>query len=288
MILVTGASGNAGGAVLQAALARQLPVRAMYRSQGEAQRAPPGVAVAVADFADKSSLPPALHGIELVYLVCGPVPQLIDLESNMIEACLTAGIQHIALNSALGAGRYQKSFPSWHGQVEAKLQATGLNYTIVRPNGFMQNIVAFYAASIRAEQAFYAAQGDGKTSIIDVRDVGAAIANILHAPAAHAGKIYELTGPEAFSNAEIAARIAHVAGVKVSYVDIPEDAQRQAMLGNGMPEWQVAALLELQEYYRSGACAGVDDALVQLLGQPPRTLDAYLNENAAAFRSQPH
>jgi uncharacterized protein YbjT (DUF2867 family) len=284
MILVTGASGNAGGSVLSAVTALQLPVRAMYRSQQDAKTTPGGSYV-IADFSDKPSLLRALEGIERVYVVCGPIPQLVEYEGDMIDACKTAGVRHVVLNSALGAGRFDKSFPSWHRQVEEKLSAAGVAYTILRPNGFMQNIVTYNAASIRADGAFYAAMGDAKTSLIDVRDIGAIAAKILAEPQPHAGKIYELNGPEALSNAEIAARISRLTGTKISFVDIPEAAQRQAMLGQGIPEWQVTAVLELQEFYRSGGCAAVDDTVAVLLGGSARTLDAYLSENAAAFQN---
>ena len=145
MILVTGASGNAGGAVLDAAMALNLPVKAMYRGEWDAEGAPKGAVPVIADFGDKASLSKALEGIEVVYLVCGPVPQLVELESNMIDACKEAGVRHIVLNSALGAGQFDKSFPSWHMKVEEKLKASGLDYTIIRPNGFMQNIAVYNA-----------------------------------------------------------------------------------------------------------------------------------------------
>ncbi|WP_294538665.1 NAD(P)H-binding protein [uncultured Rhodoblastus sp.] len=286
MLLITGASGNAGGAVLDAALRNGSPVRAMYRSERDAGRGPTGDP-AIADFSDKASLSRALEGIDRVYLVCGPIPQLVEYEINMIDACKATGVRHIVLNSAMGAGRFTKSFPSWHARVEDYLRGTGLDYTILRPNGFMQNIVTYDAASIRASGAFYAAMGDTRTSLIDVRDVGEIAAGILGDPRPHLAKTYELYGPEAVSNAEIAARISAVLGTPVSFVDIPEDAQRQSMLGIGMPEWQVTAILELQEYYRTGSCAAIDSVVAGLLGKPARALDAYLRENAAAFRRDP-
>jgi uncharacterized protein YbjT (DUF2867 family) len=150
----------------------------------------------------------------------------------------------------------------------------------------LQNIVTYDGATIRSDRAFYAARGESKISLIDVRDVGDVVAKLLGTPQPHAGQTYELNGPEAGSNAEIAERISRVAGTKVSYIDIPEDAHRQAMLAAGMPEWQVSAILGLQDYYRSGACATVDGTTARLLGHPERTLDAYLTENAASFRSQ--
>jgi uncharacterized protein YbjT (DUF2867 family) len=286
MILITGASGNAGGAVLSAAINLKLPVRAMYRSKEDAKNAPKGVDTVFADFADKQSLTNALQGIDSVYLVCGPIPQLVELEGDMIDACKTAGVKHILLNSALGAGKFNKSFPSWHAKVEQKLKASGVDYTTIRPNGFMQNIVTYNAASIKANHAFYAAMGDAKTSLIDVRDIGAVAARILSEPEKHNGKTYELNGPEAVSNAEVAERISRITGVQVSFVDIPEEAQRKAMLDMKMPQWQVTAILELQEYYRSGNCSAVDGTVQDLLGKPARTLDAYLGENKTAFSSK--
>jgi uncharacterized protein YbjT (DUF2867 family) len=228
----------------------------------------------------------ALEGVEAMFLVCSPIPQLAELESNAIEACKESGVRHVVLNSAMGAGDCAKSFPSWHRKVEEKLQASGLSYTILRPNGFMQNIVTYNAPSIRAQGAFYAAMGHAKTSVIHVRDIAVVAAKALAEPAAHAGKTYELNGPEAFSNAEIAAKISRVAGRPVQFVDIPEEAQRKAMLEAGMPDWQVTALLELQEYYVSGRCAAVTEVLARLLEKTPRTLDQFLEENKDSFRSQ--
>jgi uncharacterized protein YbjT (DUF2867 family) len=284
MILITGASGLAGGQVLAHALAQGLTPKAMYRTAQEAAQAPAGATPVIADYANPPTLQAALEGIETVYLVCGPIPQLVAYETAMLTACKNAGVRHIVLNSALGAGDWPKSFPSWHHQVEQNLAASGIAHTIIRPNGFMQNIVTYNAQTIRTQHAFYAAMGDARTSLIDVRDVAAVVAAILAKPSHHAGKTYELNGPEAVTNAEIADRITRVTGTPVSYVEIPEEAQRQAMLGAGMPEWQVTAILELQEYYRTGRCATVDETVASVTGRPPRTLDAYLEENAAAFK----
>jgi uncharacterized protein YbjT (DUF2867 family) len=286
MILITGASGTVGRAVLDEVRKAGKPFKAMYRNAEDARKAPPGVPTVLADFADAKSLKQALQGVDTVFLVCSPIPQLVELEGNMIDACKETGVRHIVLNSALGAGDYPKSFPSWHRKVEDKLEASGVAYAILRPNGFLQNIVAYHAPSIRAQGAFYASMGNAKTSSIDVRDVALVAAKALSAPAEHAGKTYELNGPEALSNDEIAARISHLTGQTVRYVDIPEEAQRKSMLDLGMPEWQVTALLELQQYYVTGKCGAVTDVLPNLLARPPITLDQYLNEFRDSFRGQ--
>jgi uncharacterized protein YbjT (DUF2867 family) len=259
----------------------------MYRSAKDAGSAPSGVAAVIADFADKASLAKALQGVDAIYLVCSPIPQLVDLESNVIDACKQAGVGYVVLNSALGAGDYPKSFPSWHAKVENKLKATGLQFAILRPNSFMQNIAAYMAPSIRAHSAFYAAMGDAQLSLIDVRDIAVIVAKALTNPAAFAAKAIDLNGPEPFSYTQIAQRISRVAGRTVQFVNIPEPAQRQAMLDLGMPEWQVNSLLDLQQYYTvAGKGADVTPPIRDFLGRDPITLDQYLDENKELFRSQ--
>ncbi len=285
MILVTGASGMAGGAVLTELRARKADLRAMYRSKEDAAKVPAGVTAAVADFADSQSLRAALAGVNSVYLVCAPVQELVALERNMIDACAASGVTHVVQNSALGASDWPKSFPSWHHQVEEKLKGSKLHYTILQPNSFMQNITAFFAPSIKSSGVFYSSMQNSKTSFIDVRDIAGVATNILLSPEKHYGQTYELNGPEAVSYTELAARISRVAGKPVQYVDIPQAAQRKSMLELGMPAWQVEALLELQQYYVSGKGGDLDQIPAGLLQRASRTLDAFLQESASAFRA---
>ena len=285
MILITGASGTVGKAVLAEVTRSGDLHRAMYRSKEEAAKAPTGTETVIADFADKASLAPVLRGVESVYLVCSPIPDLVQLESNVIEASQAAGVRRIVLNSALGAGDYTKSFPSWHRKVEDKLKTTKMAYCVLRPNSFMQNIVAFYAPSIRAQGAFYAAMDNARTSYIDVRDIAAIAARALRG-GQHDGKTYELNGPESLTCAEVAEKISRHAGVAARFVDIPVEAQRKAMLDQGMPEWQVTALLDLQACYTGGKGGTVDSLTEELLGRPPIKMDQFLQEFAGQFRGQ--
>ena len=285
MILITGASGSVGKAVLQEAIRQQSKVRAMYRSMEEAAKAPSGCEPVQADYSDKPSLRKALDGVTSVYLVCSPIPQLVELESKMLDASKEAGVKHVVLNSAMGAGDYGKSFPSWHRKVEDKLKTTGMRYTILRPNGFLQNIVTYHAPSIRAQGAFYAAMGDAKVSYLDVGDIAVVAVKALLG-GAHAGKTYELNGPEAISNQEIAKRISAVIGRTVNYVDIPDSALHDSLIGLGMPEWQATALVELQQYYKMGGCGKTDGLLKSLIGRDPVTLDQYLAANANEFKAE--
>jgi uncharacterized protein YbjT (DUF2867 family) len=258
----------------------------MYRSSDDAAKAPHNAGAVIADFADKASLVRALEDVDAVYLVCSPVRELVELEGNMLDACREAGVRRVVLNSALGAADYPKSFPSWHRKVEDKLKASGLSYTILRPNSFMQNVLTYYAPSIQTQGAFHGAMGNARTSFIDVRDIAAAAAKALASPE-HAGKTYELNGPEALTYAEVAEKIARATSREVLYVDIPVEQQRQAMLGQGMPEWLVTALLDLQAYYTGGKGGVVDDVLANLLRRAPRTMDQFVAEFRDRFRTSP-
>jgi uncharacterized protein YbjT (DUF2867 family) len=283
MILITGANGTVGRAVLGEVARSGEKHRAMYRSKEEAAKAAAGTEAVIADFGVRPSLDAALRGVESVYLVCSPIPQLVQLEGNAIEACEAAGVKRIVLNSALGAGDYPKSFPSWHRRVEDKLKSAKIAHCILRPNSFLQNLVTYYAPSIRAQGEFYGAMGNARTSYVDVRDIAAVAAKALRS-SEHDGKTYELNGPEALTCTEVAERISRQAGIAARYVDIPAEAQRKAMLDQGMPEWQVTALLELQEYYTGGRGGSVDGVLERLLGRSPTTIDRFLTDFAGEFR----
>jgi uncharacterized protein YbjT (DUF2867 family) len=285
MILVTGASGTVGKAVLKEVARSGAKHTAMYRSPDEVAKAPAGTATLIADFAKKDTLATSLRGVDAVYLVCSPIPDLAQLEGNVIEASVAAGVKHIVLSSALGAGDYAKSFPSWHRKVEDKLKGSGISFTILRPNSFHQNVLTYFSPSIRAQGAFYSSMGDARVSFLDVRDIAAVAAKALTGDE-HRGKTYELNGPEALTYADVAEKISKHAGRPVQYVDIPLEAQRKAMLDQGMPAWQVDALLDLQGYYTSGKGGVVDPPLQNLLGRPPITMDHYLAEFAGEFRSQ--
>ena len=286
MILVTGASGTLGKAVLNA-VAQDLArtgesYRAMYRSLDHAAKAPAGTPAVIADFSQKDTLPPALAGVHSVFLVCSPIPQLIELEWNMIDACVAAGVGHIVLSSAMGARECRNSFPSWHRRVEDKLKSTKISFTILRPNSFNQNVTAYYAPSIRAEGVFHSSMGNARVSFLDVRDIAVVAAKAL-CGGEHSGKTYELNGPEALTFSELAEKIAKHSGRDVQYVDIPAEKQRQVLLDRGMPEWHADALLDLRAYYLKGKGGKIDGLLEQLIGRQPITMDQFLAEFAGDF-----
>jgi uncharacterized protein YbjT (DUF2867 family) len=285
MILVTGASGSVGKEVLKRVVASGQPAKALFRSWQDPANVPEGVQVVIADFADAAALSRALQGVDKVFLVCSPIPQLVELETNAISACKRAAIQYVVLSSALGAGSFNASFPGWHAKVEKVLEASGLNFSIVRPNSFMQNIVTYYAPTIRTQGTFYASMGASRVSFIDVGDIGAFVAK-LFSTTGHEGRTYELNGPEAFTYKQVADLISQVTGKPVQYVDLPAPQLRQSMLAAGMPEWQADALLDLQRYYVDGGGGKVDSVVAGILGREPTRLAKFLQDSVPAFLPQ--
>jgi len=250
MILVTGASGTVGGQVLTEVVKSGKPVKALFRSEKDSKNLPPGAQPVIADFSDRAAMDRALGGVDEVFLVCGPVPELVELESRAIEACKAAGVKHLILNSALGAGIFDASFPRWHTEVEKALAASGLRHSIIRPNSFMQNILNYFAPTIQTQGAFYSSMGNARVS---------------------------------FTYTQVAELVSQVTGKATRYVDIPVAQQRHAMLDQHMPVWQVDALLDLQRYYTEGRGGEVDTVFADVVGRQPVKLAEFLKEFASAF-----
>jgi uncharacterized protein YbjT (DUF2867 family) len=281
MILVTGANGTVGSAVVRELISRGYgkQVRAMYRSDKDRAALPSGVEAIQADFRQPASLAKALDGVDAAYLVCAPVPDLVELESNFLEACQTSKTRHIVINSALGAGDFPKTFPSWHRKVEDKARQMQLPAVILRPNGFMQNIQSYFAPTIRSQNAFYGTIGDAKISLIDVRDVAAAAVTALLTNDL-SGKIFELSGPDAVNYTDLSERISKRLRRPIRYVNLTPMQMIQAMTSAGMPAAQASAVVDLDDYYRAGRGAASDQALRDLITGMPRTLDHFLDEIA--------
>src|SRR6266704_332495 len=232
MILITGASGNVGREVVKQALAVGLKIRATFQSPAVAAKAPAGLEGVIMDYAKPETIRAALHGVEKIFLVAPPVRDLPVLEANFVKEVRAAGRKHIVKLSALG-GR-ESMFPRGHRHSEENIEASGLPYTFLRPNGFMQNLVNYNAGTIRSQNAFYGCQGNGAVSVVDIRDI-AAVAVMVLAATGHEGKSYALTGGEALTNGHVAEKISQVAGRKISYVDLPPAEFRKARHGGSLP-----------------------------------------------------
>src|SRR3989442_4073582 len=249
MILIPGAGGNFGGEVEKQALVVGLKIRATFQSPDIAAKAPAGLEGVIMDYAKPETIRPVLHGVEKIFLVGPPVRDLPAMEANFIKEARASGRKHIVKLSALG-GR-AATFSSGHRDSEENIEVSGLPYTFLRPNGFMQNLVNYSAGTIRSENAFYGCQGDGAVSVIDIRDI-AAVAVIILAATGHEGKSYALTGGEALTNSQITEKISRVVGRKIRYIDLPPAEFKKAQLSAGGPERSARGLHDPQRIYLKG------------------------------------
>ncbi|MBA3441303.1 MAG: SDR family oxidoreductase [Pyrinomonadaceae bacterium] len=283
MILVMGASGNIGKEVVKGLSARGAQFRAAFRSAEQAIEAGKnGTKAVILDYAKPETLEATLLGVEKVFFVTSPLPNLAELEGNVVDATQRAGIKHLVKLSVCGAPGEDFKFSLPHRAVEKKIEASGIPYTFLRPNGFMQNMLA-NAPTIKGQGAFYLPFDDARVSQIDVRDIGAVAATVL-TEEGHEGKAYELSGPEAHSNAERAEILSEVLGKTVTYVS-PPDAEWKAMaMSFGMPEWQVDGIIDLAQYYKAGKAERVSPRVKEVTGQEPIPYRRFVEDHAQAFR----
>lgn len=281
MILITGASGNVGKEVLKQVTQTGVPVRAAFQSPSKAATAPSGTEIAIVDYNRPETLQAALKGVERVFLVGPPTSDLVALERKAVDEIKRAGVPHIVKLSAMG-GR-GAIFPRQHADSENYIKSSGVGYTFLRPNGFMQNFVIYNASTINTQNAFYGCQGDGKVSHIDIRDIAAVAVRTLTGNG-HEGKAYTLTGPEALTNARIAQTLSEDAGREIKYVDLTPEEFKQAIVAAGVPEWSANALIDLQRFYREGGASAVTKDVEEVLGRKPTSFEQFSRDHRSAFQ----
>jgi len=280
LILVIGGRSKIGAALIADLLGRGQRVRALVRAGEPADSLPAAVEAASGDLADEGSLVMAMEGIEKVFLLSSPHPDAVGWHRNAINAARRTQVRLLVRSSILGADRQSPAdFISAHAACDRYLEDSGLPYVIVRPNLFLQNIPESTIPSIDGSGAFYVNAGQARISMVDTRDVAAVAAAVLTEPG-HAGARYDVTGPEALSYADVAAKLTSVLGRQVTYVSAPDDAVRQRLLGAGLNEWFANALVGLYQDYRrsgtSGYAAQVTGTVQRLTGRPASSLDNLL------------
>ena len=289
MILVIGARSKIGSALIGELVTKGEAVRALVRS-GEVKGAlPEAVETVTGDLADLESLRLALRGIDRMFLLCGPTREEVALNRNAIDVAKEVGVRLLVRSSILGSDAgSQATFVRDHGACDAYLLASGLPHAIVRPNLFSQNVSENTIPSIDADGNFYVNAGDARISLTDTRDVAAVAATLLSEPG-HENQIFDVTGPEALSYDDVATKVSQALGRTITFVDTLDEAVKGALLGFGMDEWLVGALVDLyQDYRRSGTdgyAAQVTDTVERVTGQPAHSLDQLLAEHPAPTAS---
>jgi uncharacterized protein YbjT (DUF2867 family) len=277
MIVVSCATGRIGRPVVDSLLAQGAPVRVLVRDPAKAARWGERVERAEGDLDRPETLPPALRGAQRLFLVT-PVTEQV---AALVAAARTAGVRHIVKISTIEAGR--KLGPGrWHREQEAMIQASGATWTFLRPTMLMSNSVDWWGETIRAQGRVYFPGGQGRVTPVDADDV-AAVACAALTRSQHEGQVYDLTGPEALTIAEMVATLGKALGRPLRYVNVPAFLAGFAMRRQGLPGYVVKGLLETLGALRRNEYAYTTDAVERVTGQPPRRFEAWCREHAPEF-----
>jgi uncharacterized protein YbjT (DUF2867 family) len=183
----------------------------------------------------------------------------------------------------LGADKEKaEGFGRWHQEADQAVRDSGLENTILRPNGFQQNYLSYYAPAIRRNNSFAVPTGEAKISFIDARDI-AEVAFVALTTTQLLNRTYDLTGPEALSNSEIATRLSQTLGRPITFVSESESETEAKMKSFGSPGWRIQAMLALYRFYREGNGSLVSSDVPTVIGRPAKSISEFFEEYKQSF-----
>jgi len=284
LILLTGVTGKTGGETAKQLLAKGVKFRAIVRSEAKAEALKAGgVDLVVGDLADATVVRKALDGVEKALLLLPNGKTQEANEKQFTDLAKSAGVKHLVKMSSMEAVAQAKTpIPRAHWAVEEYIRASGIAWTMVKPNFFMQNLLAS-AGSIKTQKRLSLPMGSGTTGMADVRDI-AAICVEVFTSSGHVGRSYEITGPEILSFHDVAERFTELLGERIEYVPMPMDVFRERMK-NVLEPWHLAAVAEL---FREIDEIGLDhttDTFRKLTGREPISLRRFIQDHLALFKS---
>lgn len=289
IILVTGASGHLGRAIINHLLDSQgvAPSRIIAGSRDTsklADLAAKGVTVRTVDF-DDADLSKAFAGADTVMLVStdaldGAGTRLRQHKAA-IAAAKQAGAKRIGYASLPNADTSKVSFAPDHLGSEEAIKATGVTYLIFRNNWYSENLFMSLPQAVKSGQ-WYTSAADGRTAFVARDDIAAAIAGALANPPA-SSVTYTLTGAEAFTNDEVAALASEIIGKPIQVVHLTDEQLAGGMKAAGVPDAYIPTFVSFDTAARTGGLATVTGDVEKLSGRKPQPLAAFLTENKAAL-----
>lgn len=281
MILVTGATGKVGAETVIRLLGQQVPVRALVREQANAQSmANAGAQITVGDFTAPASLATAMDGVSTVVLISPGADPAHELA--VIDAATVAGVGHVLKVGSKSSADSPIARSRGHAQVEQGLLASGLGYTLLQSNAYMQNTLLL-APSIAATSSFASCAGLGQIGMMDTRDVAAVAAHLAADPGAHNGRTYRLSGPELLTYADVATALSRVLHRSITYQPRTREEETAAMIGAGLPQPVAAMNAHALSLFAEGDAAWISPDVATLLGRAPHSYDQFATDFAAAF-----
>ena len=287
-ILITGATGTVGSEVVKqlSAKGENIIVKAAARSATDntfenLNR----VQVVQLDYDKPDSLAVALKGVDKLFLLTPFQSNMVDLTSNLVSEAKKAKVKYIVKQSVMGADAEPGITPGrLHRQAEKIIEESGIPFTFLRPNFFMQNFVNYYSNLIRSQGAFYIPAGDAKVSFVDVRDIAAVAVKSLINDNQQKGRAYNITGCEALSYGQAAEILSKAVGKKINYVNVTDQDARNGMKDMSMDEWTIKSMIELFEITRAGYVSEISPIVEQVTGNKPITFSQFANDYAGSFK----
>ncbi|TDJ46969.1 MAG: SDR family oxidoreductase [Gammaproteobacteria bacterium] len=284
MILLTGATGKTGGAAADALIEMGVPFRALVRdAEKAAALKEAGVDLIVGDAADPEAVRKAMEGVDRVALILPNSQEQEALEMQFVDIATAAGVKHLVKLSSLEALPEATSpIPALHWRVEEHIRASGLDWTMIRPNFFMDNLLG-YGFSIKNEGSFALPMGDGVTVMMDCKDIGLAIATVL-AGAGHAGRSYNLSGPELLSFHDVASQFGEVLGKPIEYLNVDPTAYREIIAPFLTSDWHADAVMHLFSEVVDGVVPPkVTTTFKELTGQDPTSFRQFVQNHIELY-----
>ena len=274
-ILVTTPTGKVGSELVRLLKAGKASFRLGARDVEKARKEFPGAEVVLLDYTDPASLAAAVHGISTLYLASpGDFPA--ERENQLIDLAKAAGATRAVKLSAMGVDGGDGPIR----QVEKHLEASGLQWTFLRPTWFMQNFSTTQVQAIRAGTLAEPA-GDKKTAFIDARDI-AAVAFAALTQDGHAGKIYTLTGPELLSRTQVTEILSRELGIKVAYADLT-DAQFREGVKPFLHQGYIDLLSLLYGFVRAGYHERQTGDVKLVLGREPGSFAQFVRDHRGVW-----
>ena len=279
MILVTTA-GKVGSETARLLATQGVPVRVIVRDADKAAALEiDGVEAVDGDLEVPATIDAAMRDISGVVLVTAAA---LQQELNVIDSAVRAGAEHVVKITTKASAHSPIALRRGHAQVEHALIASGLGYTLLRNNTYMQNFL-LAAPGIAKTDSFSSGTGDGAVGHVDVRDVAGVAAEIAASPSAHAGKTYCPTGPETLTGTEVAAVLSKVLGRTITFHPLTFEQQKQAFIDAGLPEPVADDRARAFALMADGDLDYVTDDVPSILGRPAHSFEQFATDYAAAF-----
>ena len=269
MIAVTGATGELGGRVARGLAARGVPQRLVVRDPSRAPRLEHSEVVSVPSYGDTAAMRDGLRGIDTLFLVSGREQKdRVAEHVSAIDAAVAAGVERIVYTSFQAAAPDTTfTFGRDHFHTEEHIRSTGLHFTFLRDNLYLDYIPLF----VGEDDVIRGPAGSGRVAAVARDDVADVAVGVLTTEG-HDGQAYDVTGPEAFTMAEAAAELARAWGRPITYEAETLEEARASRAGSGAEPWEIEGWVTSYAAIANGDLERVSDTVERIAGHSPRSL----------------